>query len=63
MVVLWDAKNSTPLEPYLRCVRARAQNLMMPYAAILPVISEFVDQEDEPHIISHPDMPTSFTEL
>ena len=56
-------KNSIPLEPYLRWVRARAQSLMMPYADILPVISEFVDQEDEPHIISHPDMPTNFEEL
>ena len=35
----------------------------MPYAAILPVISESIDQEDEPNIISHPDMPTSFKDL
>ena len=33
-------KNSIPMEPYLRCVRARAQNLMMPYITILPVIVE-----------------------
>ena len=33
-------KNSIPLEPYLKWVRARAQCLMMPYPAILPVIKE-----------------------
>ena len=56
-------KNSIPLEPYLRWVQDRAQNIMMLYAAIVPVISESVDQEDEPHIIFHPDMPTSFEQL
>ena len=56
-------KNSIPLEPYLKWVQARAQNLMMPYATILLVISESVDQIDEPRIIFHPDMPISFKEL
>ena len=36
---------------------------MMPYAATMLVISESVNQEDEPRIIFHPDMPTSFEEL
>ena len=56
-------KNSIPLEPYLKWVRARAQNLMMPYAAILPVISEPIVQGVESRIILHPDMPTNFEEL
>ena len=56
-------KNSIPFEPYLKWVRARAQSLIMPYAAILPVISEPIVQGDESHIIFHPDMPTNFEEL
>ena len=56
-------KNSIPMEPYLRWVRDRAQSLMMPYAVILPVILESVDQEDEPRIIFNPHIPTSFKEL
>ena len=56
-------KNSIPMEPYLRWVRARAQNLMMPYTTILPVIVEPVTEEDVPYIILHPDMPTDLEEL
>ena len=53
-------KNSIHLEPYLRWVWACAQSLMMSYAAILPLISEPIVQEDESHIIFHPDIPTNF---
>ena len=56
-------KNSIPLEPYLKWVRAHAQSLMMPYPSILPVILEPIVQEDESCIILHPDMPTNFEEL
>ena len=57
------SKNSIPLEPYLKWARARAQSLMMPYAAILPVISEPIIQGDESRIILHHDMPTNFEKL
>ena len=56
-------KNSIHLEPYLKWVRAHAQSLVMPYAAVLPVISESIIQGNEPHIIFHLDMPTNFEEL
>ena len=56
-------KNSIPLEPYLKWVRARAQSLMMPYDYILPVISEPVVQGGESRIILHHDIPTNFEEL
>ena len=56
-------KNSIPLEPYLKWVRARAQSLMMPYDSILPVILEPIVQGGESRIILHPDMPTNFEEL
>ena len=36
---------------------------MMPYAAILLVISEPIVQGDDPRTIFHPDMPTNFEEL
>ena len=52
-------KNSIPLEPYLKWVRTRTQNLMMPYPSILPVIIEPVIEGDVPYTILHPDMPTS----
>ena len=56
-------KNLIPLEPYLKWVRTRAQNLMIPYPAILPVILEPIVQGDESCVILHPDMPTKFEKL
>ena len=56
-------KNSIPLEPYLRWARSRAQNLMMSYPAILPVIVEPVVEGDVPHTVLYPDMPTDLEEL
>ncbi|CAI8614673.1 unnamed protein product [Vicia faba] len=56
-------RNSIPLEPYLKWVRARAQSLMMSYDSILQVILEPVVQVGESRIILHPDMPTNFKEL
>ena len=52
-------KNSIPWEPYLKWARARAQNLMMRFTTVLPVIMEPVAIGDEPYIILHPDMPTN----
>ena len=52
-------KNSIPLEPYLRWVRARAQSLLMAYPSILPVIIEPVIEGDVPYTVLHPDMATS----
>ena len=51
-------KNSILLEPYLKWVRTRAQNLMMPYPAVLQVIMETVVEGDVPHTILHLDMHT-----
>ena len=56
-------KNSIPLEPYLKWVRARAQRLRMPYEAIIPIIMEPVAEGDTPYIVLHLDMPTNFEEL
>ena len=56
-------KNSTPLDPYLKWVRTRAQSLMMPYPSILPVIIEPVMEGEVLYIILHPDMPTSLEDL
>ena len=56
-------KNSLPLEPYLKWVRARAQNLMIPYPVILPVIMEPVVEGDVSHTILHSYMPTNLEEL
>ena len=56
-------KNSIPLEPYLKWVRARAQKLVMHYPSILPVIMEPVVERDVPYTILHPDMPTSLEDL
>ena len=56
-------KNSIPLEPYLRWVRALAQKLVMPYPSILPVIMEHVAEGDVPYMVLHPNMPTSFEDL
>ena len=55
--------NSIPLEPYLRWVRSRTQNLKMPYPAILLVIIETVVKENVSHIAFHPDMPSDLDEL
>ena len=51
------------MDPYLKWVRARAQNLIVPYLAVLPVIMELVVEGDIPHTIFHPDMPTNLEEL
>ena len=56
-------KNYIPMEPYLRWVRARAQNLMVPYTTILPVIMEPITEGDVPYTVLHPDMPTDLEEL
>ena len=56
-------KKSIPLEPYLKWVRTRAQNLMMPYEAILPIIMEPVTEGDVPYTILYPDMTTSLEDL
>ena len=68
MVNIFDTKTlgpntSIPMEPYLKWVRARAQNLMMPYTTILPVIVEPITEEDVPYTILHPDMPTDLEEF
>ena len=55
-------KNSIPLDPYLKWVRARAQILMMPYPGILPIFVEPVAEGDVPYTILHPDMPTDLEE-
>ena len=55
--------NSTLLEPYLKWVRTRAQNLMMPYPTILQVILERIVEGYVSHIILHPDMPIDLEEL
>ena len=56
-------KASIPMEPYLQWVRARAQKLMMPYLAVLPVIVEPTTAGGIPYTILHPDMPTDLGEL
>ena len=43
--------NSIPLEPYLKWLRDRAQNLMMPYEAILPIIMEPISEGGVPYTI------------
>ena len=56
-------KNSIPLEPYLKWVRAHSQSLIMPYLSILRVIIKPVMEGDVPYIILHPDMPTYLADL
>ena len=56
-------KNSIPLDPYLKWVRACAQNLMMPYPTILPIIVEPIAEGDIPYMILHPNMPIDLKEL
>ena len=56
-------KNSIPLDPYHKWVRARAQSPRMPYGATLPIIMEPVTEGDTPYIVPHSDMPTNFEEL
>ena len=56
-------KNSIPLEPYIKWVKSRAQNLMMPYEDILHIIVEPIAEGDVPYIIPHPDMLTTLGEL
>ena len=58
-----EQKNYIPLEPYHKWVRARAQNLMMPYPVVLPVILEPVIEGDVSLIILHLDMPTDLEEF
>lgn len=54
-------KNSIPLGPYLKWVRAR--DFSMPYPAVRPVIVEPEFEGDVPQVILHPDMPTNLEEL
>ena len=56
-------KASIPMEPYLQWIRARAQKLMMPYMAVLPVIVEPTTEGGIPYTVPHPDMPTDLGEL
>ncbi|KAI5447441.1 hypothetical protein KIW84_015048 [Lathyrus oleraceus] len=56
-------KNSIPMEPYLRWVRARARELVMPYLAVGPLIIEPEVEGGTPQIIPYPDMPTDVEEL
>ncbi|KAI5430222.1 hypothetical protein KIW84_034702 [Lathyrus oleraceus] len=56
-------KNSIPMEPYLRWVRARARELVMPYLAVGPLIVEPEVEGGTPQIIPYPDMPTEVEEL
>ncbi|KAI5439947.1 hypothetical protein KIW84_025345 [Lathyrus oleraceus] len=56
-------KNSIPMEPYLRWVRARARELVMPYLAVGPLIVESEVEGGTSQIISYPDMPTDAEEL
>ena len=56
-------KNFIPLEPYLKWVRARAQNIIMLYPTILLVILQSVVEGDVSRIILHPDMPTDLKEF
>ena len=59
----WGHRNPIPMDPYLKWVRARSQNLMMLYTAILPVIVEPITEGDVPYAVLHPDMPTDLEEL
>ena len=56
-------KASILMEPYLQWVRARAQKLMMPYVAVLPVIVKPTTEGGIPYTVLHPDMPTDLEEL
>ncbi|KAI5415908.1 hypothetical protein KIW84_041082 [Lathyrus oleraceus] len=56
-------KNSIHMEPYLRWVRARARELVMPYLVIGPLIVEPEVEGGAPQIIPYPDMPTDIEEL
>ena len=56
-------KNSIPLEPYLKWVRTRTLNLMMPYEAILLIIKEPVAEGDVPYTVLYPDMLTSLEDM
>ena len=55
--------NSIPLEPCLGWVQAHAQNLIMLYPTVLPVIVEPIAKGDIPYTILHPNMPTNLEEL
>ena len=56
-------KNSIPMDPYLKWVRASTQNLMMPYTTILLVIVEPIPEEDVSYTVLHPNMPADLEEL
>jgi hypothetical protein len=56
-------KNSIPMEPYLRWVRARAREFVMPYLAVGPLIVESSVEGGTTQIISYPDIPTDVEEL
>ena len=68
MVSKFDSKtlgknNSIPLELYIRWVRSRAQNPMIPYLVVLLVIIEPIVEGDISRTILYPNMPTDFEEL
>ena len=56
-------KTSIPMEPYLQWVRAHAQQLMMPYVAVFPVIVEPTTEEGIPYTVLYPYIPTNLGEL
>ena len=56
-------KNPIPLEPYIKWVRARAQSLIIPYPAILPIVVKPIAERDVPHTILHPNMPIVLEEF
>ena len=51
------------MEPYLRWVRIRAQNLGMPYEAVRPIIVEIANEEGVLPTILHPYMSTEIGAL
>ncbi|KAI5429188.1 hypothetical protein KIW84_033976 [Lathyrus oleraceus] len=56
-------KNSIPMEPYLRWVRARARELVMPYLAVGLLIVESEVEGGTSQTIPYPDRPTDVEEL
>ena len=56
-------RTSLPMQPYLQWVQAHAQKLMIPYAAVLPVIVEPTTEEGIPYTVLYPYTPTDLAEL
>ena len=59
----WGNRNTIPMDPNLKWVRARAQNLMMPYPTILIVIMEPIFKGDVSRTTLNPDMSTDLEEF